>query len=618
MGESTTTTIGTEATANGTAMMTTTTTNGTTTATAATNGTNGSNNGTTTNKSKLAMLRKSAHKAKTVTNGNANDPFRFQGSGVDFKAKFIGERDVAEARGDVLCAEAMRLAKMSVKASGSHKPRVVLNISLDGLKLRDEKSGAVLYNFPVAKISFIARDTTDARAFGFIFGTADGKHKFYGVKTAQTADHAVLSIRDMFQVVFEMKKKQLEEEKKKQEEQENTLNAEREAKTNGGGANGQHSNGKAGGDMNLSASKTENGTGGGGGVAVADLLNLEVEVENIQQGVQQLSSIPTHPEDDFFTGWIPPVAMNGGAGGTNGRILLAQNGGGTIAAAAAAYTNGHYGASKNNDHAPHFHVGSAGITPVHSFVATTNNGTTAARPFPDDPFSPTANAMAAAGNGGTAFFPSQYNSANTATNGFGVVFGSNGGFAGAGTAAATSVPTIGSGSVAPVPSSCWHGPFPQAMDDPFGDSFVPATAAPSAAVASAFPSLPPPVNGGTNCGGSGTAASAGSLLFDNAASAAAAAPSNFMAMMMMNNNGVGGTAHRWQNGSNGVTNNGIAAAAAAGGGTFDGDQFKWDDAASRVRTLDEAFTKLVDMNNLIKQQPPVPSVKSNNTNPFVV
>ncbi|KAL3124551.1 hypothetical protein niasHT_000837 [Heterodera trifolii] len=605
MGESTTATIGTEATANGTAM----TTNGTTTATAAaTNGTNGSNNGTTTNKSKLAMLRKSAHKAKTVTNGNANDPFRFQGSGVDFKAKFIGERDVAEARGDVLCAEAMRLAKMSVKASGSHKPRVVLNISLDGLKLRDEKSGAVLYNFPVAKISFIARDTTDARAFGFIFGTADGKHKFYGVKTAQTADHAVLSIRDMFQVVFEMKKKQLEEEKKKQEEQENTLNAEREAKNNGGGANGQHSNGKAGGDINLSASKTENGTGG---VVVADLLNLEVEVENIQQGVQQLSSIPTHPEDDFFTGWIPPVAMNGGGGSTNGRILLAQNGGGTIA---AAYTNGHYGAS--NDHAPHFHVGSAGITPVHSFVATTNNGTTAAHPFPDDPFSPTANAMTA-GNGGTAFFPSQFNTNNTATNGFG-------GFAAAGTAAATSAPTIGGGGsvAAAVPSSCWHGPFPQAMDDPFGDSFVPATAAPSV-VATAFPSLPPPVNGGTNCGG--TAASAGSLLFDNAAaSGAAATPSNFMAMMMMNNNGsggIGGTAHRWQNGSNGVTNNGHnnnGIAAAAGGGSFDGDQFKWDDAASRVRTLDEAFTKLVDMNNLIKQQPPVPSVKSNNTNPFVV
>ena len=70
-----------------------------------------------------------------------NDPSRFQGGGTNFKAKLIGIEPVPEARGDKMCQEAMVKLKAAVKTSREHKQKMVINVSLEGLKLLDEKTG---------------------------------------------------------------------------------------------------------------------------------------------------------------------------------------------------------------------------------------------------------------------------------------------------------------------------------------------------------------------------------------------------------------------------------------------------------------------------------------------
>lgn len=67
------------------------------------------------------------------------------GDGVSFKAKLIGILEVSEARGDRMCQEALFDLKMAIRAAGEHKQRITINVAIDGLKLRDEKTGVGKY-----------------------------------------------------------------------------------------------------------------------------------------------------------------------------------------------------------------------------------------------------------------------------------------------------------------------------------------------------------------------------------------------------------------------------------------------------------------------------------------
>ncbi|XP_035699822.1 disabled homolog 2-like isoform X12 [Branchiostoma floridae] len=145
---------------------------------------------------------------------------QYEGDGMVFKGKVIGIDDVEAARGDKMCQDSMNKLKLAVKASGAHKQRITISVSLQGLKIIDLASGAINHRHPVHKISFIARDVTDNRAFGWVFSPGEGQHKFFAIKTEKQAEAVVLSIRDLFQTVYNVKKAEMD--KKKQAQQDGT------------------------------------------------------------------------------------------------------------------------------------------------------------------------------------------------------------------------------------------------------------------------------------------------------------------------------------------------------------------------------------------------------------
>ncbi|XP_023558431.1 disabled homolog 1 isoform X4 [Octodon degus] len=112
---------------------------------------------------------------------------RFKGEGVRYKAKLIGIEEVSAARGDKLCQDSMMKLKGVVagaRSKGEHKQKIFLTISFGGIKIFDEKTGALQHHHAVHEISYIAKDITDHRAFGYVCGK-EGNHRFVAIKTAQ-------------------------------------------------------------------------------------------------------------------------------------------------------------------------------------------------------------------------------------------------------------------------------------------------------------------------------------------------------------------------------------------------------------------------------------------------
>ncbi|XP_064789781.1 disabled homolog 1-like isoform X2 [Oncorhynchus masou masou] len=146
---------------------------------------------------------------------------RFRGDGVRYKAKLIGTDEVTAARGDKLCQDSMMKLKgmaSSARSKGEHKQRVFLTISFGGIKIYDERSGVLLHHHSVHEISYIAKDTRDHRAFGYVCGK-EGHHRFVAIKSGQSAEPLIIDLRDLFTLIYDIKQREEMEKKSQKDKQ---------------------------------------------------------------------------------------------------------------------------------------------------------------------------------------------------------------------------------------------------------------------------------------------------------------------------------------------------------------------------------------------------------------
>ncbi|XP_062260559.1 DAB adaptor protein 1b [Platichthys flesus] len=165
--------------------------------------------------------RRESRRIKSQDRTEAGLIKRFRGDGMRYKAKLIGIDEVTAARGDKLCQDSMMKLKgmaSSARSKGEHKQRVFLTVSFGGIKIYCERSGVLLHQHSVHEISYIAKDTRDHRAFGYVCGK-EGHHRFVAIKTSQSAEPLIIDLRDLFTLVYDIKQREEMEKKAQKDKQ---------------------------------------------------------------------------------------------------------------------------------------------------------------------------------------------------------------------------------------------------------------------------------------------------------------------------------------------------------------------------------------------------------------
>ncbi|XP_078367503.1 uncharacterized protein LOC144651439 isoform X2 [Oculina patagonica] len=130
---------------------------------------------------------------------------RFRGDGVKFKCKLVGAIDVGSAEGDGMCVDAIKTLKLLAKLNkdnGEHKQRIVMYVTLNGIRIVDEKTQEVDHDHPLNKISYVTPDPEDKNIFAWVFSQPRHGYKLFAVKSEKPARVLTETMFELFQVRF--------------------------------------------------------------------------------------------------------------------------------------------------------------------------------------------------------------------------------------------------------------------------------------------------------------------------------------------------------------------------------------------------------------------------------
>lgn len=142
--------------------------------------------------------------------------------GLEFKAKLVGVEEMGAATGDKMkmAEDAMERLKASLTSSKEHKQRITVDISLEGIRIMDEKTRRLLFLHPVHNLVFIAFDVKgDLRGCGYI-AAVKGQCDFIGIKSMEkSCENLVSALQELIALSFEVKVQELMKTKQKTEEE---------------------------------------------------------------------------------------------------------------------------------------------------------------------------------------------------------------------------------------------------------------------------------------------------------------------------------------------------------------------------------------------------------------